>query len=185
VPLPGRAAEEGPPGAVKVDFVSDDPSSRWDVYSDDQVICTTPCARWVDPNHQVMLPTREAGFMSASDRVQVPNPLAYSGQQHLHLHAQGTSNGKLVTGITFTTFSGMAVISGITFTAVGCGADRSGMCKGGPISLGAGAVALAGSIYLIVDSRARADVVPHGDEGVTLARAPRLLFGPGFVAGTF
>jgi hypothetical protein len=187
LPLAGRAAEEGPPGAVKVDFVSGDPASRWDVYADDQVICTTPCARWVDPHRPVMLRTRESGFMSASDRVQVPNLLGYPGQQHLQLHAEGTSNGKLVTGITFTTFSGMAAISGIALTAIGCSGDRSGMCTGGLISLGAGAVGLAGSIYLILDSRARADITSHDEESSVLAhaRVPAVVWGPGFVAGTF
>jgi len=187
LPLPGRAVEEGPPGAVKVDFVSGDPSSRWDVYADDQVICTTPCARWVDPHRQVMLRTREAGFLAAPDRVQVPNLLGYPGQQHLQLHAHGTSNGELVSGITFTSFAGMAVVSGISLTGIGCSSDRSGMCKGGLITMGAGAVALVGSIYLIIDSKARADLHPQDEDAAVLAhaRGPRLVLGPGIVAGTF
>ena len=187
-PLPGRAGEEGPPGAVKVDFVSGNPASRWDVYADDQVICTTPCARWVDPHRPVMLRTREGGgLFSPSDRVQVPNLLAHAGQAHLQLQAHGTASGKLVSGITFTTFSGMAVISGIALTGLGCSTDRSGMCTAGMITMGAGSVALLGSIYLILDSRARADLVPHDESAGTLVRArrPHLLLGPGLVAGTF
>ena len=188
LPLPGRAGEEGPPGAVKVDFVSGNPASRWDVYADDQVICTTPCARWVDPHRPVMLRTREGGgFMTPSDRVQVPNLLAQPGQPHLQLQAHGTAYGKLVTGITFTAFSGMAVITGITLTALGCSGERSGMCKGGLISLGAGSAALLGSVYLILDSRARAELVPHDEPPPLLvgARRPRLRLGPGLVSGTF
>jgi hypothetical protein len=183
-PIPGRAAEEGPPGAVKVSFVSGNPASRWDVYADDQVICTTPCARWVDPTRPIMLRTREGGsFLSASDRVQVPNLLGQSSQ-HLQLNAHGTANGELVTGITFTTFSGMAVITGITLTALGCGSsEHSGFCTGGLISLAAGAAALAGSLYLILDSRAHPEILP-ADDARTLARR-RLLVGPGFLAGSF
>jgi hypothetical protein len=183
-PIPGRAAEEGPPGSVKVSFVSGNPASRWDVYADDQVICTTPCARWVDPSRPIMLRTREGGsFLSASDRVQVPNLFAQPGQ-HLQLHAHGTANGELVTGITFTTFSGMAVITGITLTALGCGGgDHPGFCKGGLISLGAGVAALAGSLYLILDSRAHPEVFPDDDNRMLARR--RLLVGPGFLAGSF
>ena len=53
--LPGRTEEEGPPGTMKVDFVSANPASRWDVYADDRVICTTPCAQWVSADRPVML----------------------------------------------------------------------------------------------------------------------------------
>jgi hypothetical protein len=185
-PLPGRVSEEGPPGTVKVQFVSANPASRWDVYHDDEVICSTPCARWVNPGRPVMLRTREAGFMTASDRVSVDNLLGHPGQQHLQLRAHGTANGKLVTGITFTSFSGMAVLAGAALAGVGCGGDRPGMCKGGIITLGLGAAALAGSIYLILDSRARADLIPEDAGGTTLAGSrPRVHVGPGFVTGTF
>src|SRR4029077_2635150 len=34
-PPPGRTDEDGPPGTMKVDFVSANPASRWDVYADD------------------------------------------------------------------------------------------------------------------------------------------------------
>jgi hypothetical protein len=188
-PLPGRAAEEGPPGAVKVQFVSGNPASRWDVYADDQVVCTTPCVRWVDPHRPVMLRTREGGgfFGPPSDRVQVPNLLAFPGQTHLQLQAQNTSQGRLVTGMTFTALSGMAAVTGITLTALGCPRDRSSLCTGGLISLGAGSLALVGSIYLMLDARARAEVIPHDESPATLVRARRrrLLVGPGLVAGTF
>ena len=65
------------------------PASRWDVYADDEVICSTPCARWVNPNRPVMLRTREAGFLGPSDRVQVDHLLGHPGQAHLQLHARG------------------------------------------------------------------------------------------------
>jgi hypothetical protein len=189
-PLPGRSTEEGPPGSVKVDFVSGNPASRWDVYSDDQVICTTPCARWVDPHRPVMLRTREGGgfFGPPSDRVQVPNLLAFPGQSHLQLQAQGTSHGRLVTGITFTAFSGMATVTGITLSALGCAGNRSSLCTPGLISLGAGSLALVGSIYLILDARARAEVMPRQEAPATLVRLRRprrLLVGPGVVSGSF
>jgi hypothetical protein len=183
--LPGRAAEEGPPGTVKVDFVSANPASRWDVYADDEVICTTPCVRWVNPTRPVMLRTREGGsFMSSSDRVQVANLLGHSGYQHLQLQAHGTSNAKLATGITFTALTGMAVISGISLTALGCSRDRSSMCTGGIITMGVGALGLVGGIYLILDSASRAEVTTPDPSATTFARR-RLRIGPGFLMGTF
>jgi hypothetical protein len=185
-PLPGRVADEGPPGTVKVDFVSANPASRWDVYADDEVICSTPCARWVNPNRPIMLRTRENGLLASPDRVQVANLLGAPGPR-LQLQAHATASGELVTGITFTSLSGMATLTGIALTGVGCGGDHSGMCKAGVITLGVGAAALVGSVYLILDSRAHAAVVPEDVGAFTVARARprRLLWAPGFVAGTF
>ena len=98
-PLPGRTEEEGPPGTVKVDFVSGDAASRWDVYADDVVICTTPCARYVNAERPVMLRAREEAFMGSPDKVRVTNLLAHGGG-HLQLQAHGTARGQLATGIT-------------------------------------------------------------------------------------
>lgn len=187
VPLPGRAADEGPPGTVKVDFVSGNPASRWDVYADDQVICTTPCARFVHPARPLMLRTRDDGWMASPDKVHVASLVDAGAGAQLQLRAQPTARGELATGITFTTFSGMAVITGITLSSLGCIAGRSdGMCTGGLISLGAGGLALAGSIWLILDSLPHAEIRPE-DGSVMLARARprRILITPAGIAGTF
>src|SRR4029077_12182240 len=161
-------------------------ASRWDVYADDKVICTTPCAQWVNTERPVMLRAREEAFMRAPDKVQVPNLLAHAGEGHLQIAAHPTAQGELAAGITFTSFSGMAAIAGITLTSLGCLADKgTGMCTGGLITLGVSAPLLAGSIWMILDSMPRAEVVPH-DGGQLYVRAPRrLLFGPGFVSGRF
>jgi hypothetical protein len=186
-PLPGRAADEGPPGTVKVDFVSGNAASRWDVYADDQVICTTPCARFVHPARPLLLRTRDDGWMSAPDKVQVANLLDAGAGAHLQLRAQPTARGELVAGITFTAFSGMAVLTGVALGSIGCLAGHSdAMCTGGLISLGVGGLALAGSIWMILDAQPRADVMPE-DGGMMLARTRprRLLLAPGVIAGTF
>jgi hypothetical protein len=159
--LPGRGAEEGPPGTTKVDFVSANANSRWDVYIDDQVACTTPCSRWVDSSRPVLLRAREDGFMAAPDKIRMLNlgPDALGGP--LQVQAHPTSRGELLTGITFTSFGGLALLSGITLSAVGCPSGRSdGMCTGGLISLAAGSLVTAGALWLIFDSAPRADIVP-------------------------
>jgi hypothetical protein len=188
-PLPGRTEEEGPPGTVKVDFVSADANSRWDVYADDVVICTTPCERYVSAERPVMLRAREESFMGTPDRVGVHNLLDHSGEGRLQLQAHHTARGELATGITFTTFSGMAAITGIALTGVGYGADHPTMGKAGLITMAVSLPALAGSIWLILDSRARAEIVPNDGGPTLLVRRdrtrPRLDWGPGFVSGTF
>jgi hypothetical protein len=187
-PLPGRTEEEGPPGTVKVDFVSGDASSRWDVYADDVVICTTPCQRYVNADHPVMLRARDEPFMGSPDKVRVVNLLDHSGEGRVQLQAHHTARGKLATGIVFTSFAGMGVITGITLAGVGCGGAEPDFCKPGLITLVASGAALAGSIWLIVDSRARAEVVPYDAGPVLMARKParpHLVWGPGFVSGTF
>jgi hypothetical protein len=187
-PLPGRTEEEGPPGTMKVDFVSGDASSRWDVYADDAVICTTPCQRYVNIDHPVMLRARDEPFMGSPDKVRVVNLLDHAAEGRVQLQAHHTARGQLATGITFTAFTGMGIITGITLTGVGCSlSDHDGMCKGGIITMAVSAPLLAGSIWLILDSRARAEVVPFEGGPVLMAKPtrPRLLWGPGFVSGIF
>ncbi|HEY7370678.1 MAG TPA: hypothetical protein VIF57_00775 [Polyangia bacterium] len=187
-PLPGRTEEEGPPGTVKVDFVSADANSRWDVYADDVVICTTPCERYVSAERPVMLRARDESFMGSPDRVSVLNLLAHSGEGRLQLQAHHTARGELATGITFSALAGMGVLTGVTLTGAGYGLGESGMGKAGLITLAVSVPAALGSVWLILDSRARAEVVPN-DGGPTLlarpSRIPRLTWGPNFVAGTF
>ena len=185
-PLPGRAADEGPPGTVKVDFLSANPASRWDVYSDDQVICTTPCARFVQPAHPVMLRAREEGF-GVADKVEVPNLLDATGP-HLQLEAHPTARGQWVTGMTFMAFTGMAVVTGLTLTPLGCSTGMAGMCKAGIITLGAGAVTFTGSLWLFLDARPRAEVSSYTDGGGLLAlptAKPGVHLAPGGLWGTF
>jgi len=175
---------------VKVDFVSANPASRWDVYADDRVICTTPCQQWVNAERPLMLRAREEAFMASPDKVQVPNLLSHSSEGRLQLQAHPTARGQLAAGIVFTTFAGMAVITGITLSSVGCLAgEGDGFCTAGLITLGAGLPALAASIWLITDSMPKAQVLPF-DGGSALyvdARGtkPRIQWGPGFVRGTF
>jgi hypothetical protein len=98
----------------------------------------------------------------------------------VQVQAHPTSDGKLATGIVFTSFGGMAAITGIALTAVGCSdAERAGMCKAGAVTLGVGALVTAGSIMMILDSLPRAEFrLPGGGTG-------SVTFGPGFAAGRF
>ncbi len=89
-------------------------------------------------------------------------------------------------GIVFSTFGGMGVMTGITFSAIGCSSsDRPGFCTAGLISLGAGALVTAGSIFLILDSMPRAEVVPLYELGPARSTIALTAIGPGYLAGTF
>jgi cytoskeletal protein CcmA (bactofilin family) len=183
-PLPGRASEEGPPGTVKVDFVAANANGRWDVYYDDEVICSTPCSRWVDPARPVMLRARDESY-GLPDRIELLNLGNAAGNMQLQAHP--TAQGKRATGIVFTALGGMTVITGITLTSLGASSDtRSGLMTGGLISLGVGIPVTLGAIWMIVTAGAHAEA----HQSYAVAPAPlnsgtRIVWGPGSISGTF
>jgi hypothetical protein len=64
------------------------------------------------------------------------------------------------------------------------------MGKAGLITMAVSIPATLASVWLILDSRARAEVVPNDGGPTLLARSsrpskPHLVWGPNFVAGTF
>lgn len=186
-PIPGRAPEEGPAGTVRVDLLSATANGRWDVYYDDQVICTTPCTRYLDPARPIFLRAREDG-PGGADKIRLRDLLDTAGDGAVQVHAHPTSNAKLATGITFTAFGGMAVLTGISLTAVGCSGGvfgSSGMCTGGGTTLAIGSLVTAGAIWLITDSLPRADVVPGGTPSPSPGRGFAVSVGPGGLSGRF
>src|SRR5688500_16971034 len=65
-PLPGaeeQSTPEPPPGTVSVDVVSDNKAQDWDVYVEDQVVCTTPCSRWFNAGEWLTLQSRNGDFL--------------------------------------------------------------------------------------------------------------------------
>ena len=167
--------------------MSGDASSRWDVYADDVVICTTPCERYVSAERPVMLRARDDSFGGSPDRVRVLNLLDHAGEGRVQLQAHHTARGQLATGITFTALTGIGLVTGIALTGTGYGADHPTMGKAGVITMVVSAPLLAGSIWLILDSRARAEVAYDSGMPTLMARRsrPQLVWGPNFVAGTF
>ena len=70
----------------------------------------------------------------------------------LIVSARPLQSGKYAGGIVATSLGGMALVTGITLTAVGMAKDMGGMSTAGLISGFGGAVALAGGIYLMLDA---------------------------------
>lgn len=184
-PLPGRVAEEGPPGTVKVDFISAHANGRWDVYIDDEVACSTPCSRWVHPSRPIFLRARDSRFFAPPDEIQVPGLSEYAVEGPLQLRAHSTSQGQLATGITFSGLGGMGLMTGITLGIVGCASERSELCQAGLISLGAGALVTAGAVWLILDSAPKARVLPALEGSFGPGGGTRVHVGPGFIRGSF
>lgn len=179
--IPGRGQAEGPAGTIKVDLVSANASARWDVYYDDEVVCTTPCAKWLDPAHPLLFRTRDEGrYGRGSDRIRVPDLMPFASTGMVQVAAHPTSEGKLATGIVFTSFGGMAAITGVALAGVGCSdADRSGMCTAGAITGIIGGLVTAGSIMMILDS------MPHAEFRLPGGGTGSVTFGPGFATGSF
>lgn len=147
--------------AIIVDLVSARADRRWDVYVDDEVICSTPCTKRIDPNRPVLMRARPDGI-GMPEEVSVPNlfPAALESGE-VQLLARPTQRGQFVTGLTFTSLGGMAVMTGGMLAALGCSdADRAGLCNGGLITAGVGTFVAAGAVWLIVDSLPRAFVAP-------------------------
>lgn len=172
-PIPGRAEKAGPPGTTKVEIVSDDPDVRWDVYVDDEATCSTPCSRWVAPERPLTLKGRAQGTEVTLDRLSTS-----PGPQRVVAH--NTNFPLFVTGLTFTSLGGMAVVTGSALMGVGCGRDN-GLCTPGIITAGVGAPVVAASIWMMLEARAKADVEP------VFAPTPELQLrvAPGALYGTF
>lgn len=152
-PVPGRAEVAGPPGTVRADFVSADEDMRWDVYVDDRATCTTPCSVWVDPSRPVAMRTRESRPQTVAVK-RVP-----LDRGPLQVSAEPRRNIQFLTGLTFTSLGGMAVVTGISLAGVGCSSDdRDFLCQPGIITGVAGAVVTAGAVWLLRNSFARVSV---------------------------
>jgi hypothetical protein len=147
----GQPPQPQPPGATRATFVSTG-EARWDVRLDNNAVCSTPCSLIIDPMR----------FVSMYSQERSPSRLAVG---HLPpgdvlVQAKPRAEGAFAAGVTFTTFSGMGLVTGITLTAVGYGTDRSAMYKAGLITGAASAVALYLSIDLLRSSLPRVSVGP-------------------------
>lgn len=177
---PSRGERPGAAGTIRVDLLSGHASARWDVYYDDEVICTTPCTRQLDPSHPLLFRTRDEGrYSRRSDRVRIPHLLPFADAGGVQVQAMPTAHGRLSTGIVFTSLGGMAAITGIALAGVGCSTDHAGMCTAGAITGIVGGLVTAGSISMIVNS------LPHAEFRVPGGGTGRVTLGPGGAVGTF
>jgi hypothetical protein len=140
-----------PPNASHATFVSTG-ALQWDVTIGEMPACSTPCTLSVPPLQFVALHSREeipvrldVGMIPPGDVIVAAKPL---------------SQGRYAGGIVGTTFSGMALATGVTLAAVGYGVDNSGMRTAGLITGVAGGVGLYLSIELMRSALPRAQIGP-------------------------
>jgi hypothetical protein len=168
VPL-ASAPREGPVGTMKVDFLAATADRTWEVKINDNFVCSTPCSYWVRPESALMMRSFRGKDVKGGT-IEFPDLKPYAAETALEIRAHPRSNGKLVTGITFTSLGGVAFTTGVVLTASGCSSNGA-MCRGGLITALIGGAVSAGGIWLMLDSRPRADVLPREQQHEIAIRA--------------
>lgn len=160
-PLPRELADRGPPGSLKVTFLSANPDHQYDVTIEDRKLCTTPCQRWVDPAVPFTF-LHEKSWFERNERIDVPDLREHREQgDRLDARAYPTKTGKLAGGIVMTTFGGAGVLTGAALTAIGASKDdKKGYLTAGLITLPIGIGLTVPGILLIVNSGSRVEISP-------------------------
>jgi hypothetical protein len=138
---PADPQAPAPPAPTRATFLSTS-SEAWDVTIDGVAVCSTPCTHAIYPVQFVTLRSQETRPVLLDVGRLPPGDLIVSGKP--------LENGMYAGGIVATTLGAMAMVVGITFTAVGYGRGREGMATAGLITGGAGTAALVGGIYLMM-----------------------------------
>jgi hypothetical protein len=175
-----QATEEPPAGMVEVSMVSEFEDQVWDVFARGTKICTTPCTQWVRAHENLVFKARNGDLLF----VEGLGEDAMKARRAL-LVAEGGCDGKEINGIVWTSFGGMGVVTGITFTAVGCSdPERRGMCNAGLITGGASLALTGFGLWLLLDSGPKAHIMPvfkahafNGHPPVKFALAPNGIVG--------
>lgn len=125
---------------------------QWNVWVDQQLMCTTPCTLALTTAQFVSLKTQDdepirldVGNVPAGDVVVRGKPL---------------QTGLYATGVTFTALSSAALATGITLFTIGAATDRTGMRNAGLYTGIPGAIGLYGSIYLMRKALPKVSVGP-------------------------
>src|SRR6187402_508893 len=168
VPLPRFTKERGS-GTLRVTFASGDAERPWELRSNQQFVCRTPCTRWVNPTESYQLRT-ESG--PALETVKVPDLRTYGGSSGLEVRAHPRDNGAFLGGIVATGLGGGLAFIGGMLALAGGASDRTGLVTAGAITAGVGLVAVGPGVWLIASSGSHAEVLT---EGAPALAAPRRL----------
>lgn len=156
-PGEGRLIVDVVEGSTTVHQVTLDPSevqddlgrARYQFYDQASVLCDeTPCV--IDaPVGNLLL-----GFPIDGQRRGLEVDLVHIGDDpsvyRRSLTVRGGSSGAYVLGIVGATFGGMSFVTGATFLPIGLAKDRDGLTMAGTITLGAGVVLTALSIWAMI-----------------------------------
>jgi len=168
VPLPRFMKERGS-GTLRVTFSSGDAERPWELRSNQQFVCRTPCTRWLSPGEAYQLRT-EAG--PQLETVEVPDLRRYGATNAVEVRAHPRNNSAFLGGIVATGLGGGFAFMGGMLALAGGVSDRSGLVTAGAITAGVGLVAVAPGVWLLVSSGSHAEVLLDGAPAVA---APRTL----------
>ena len=166
VPLPRFAKERGS-GTLRVTFASGSSDRVWELRSNQQFVCRTPCTRWTNPSETYQLRTESGPEL---ETVQVPDLRRYEGVNGLEVRAHPRKTGALLGGIVATGLGGGLAFMGGMLALAGSVGDRSGLVTAGAVTAGVGLVAVGPGVWLIVSSGSRAEVL---SDGMPAASVPR------------
>jgi len=168
VPLPRFAKERGS-GTLRVTFASSDAERVWELRSNQQFVCRTPCTRWVNPAEKYQLRTESGPVLETVD---VPDLRAHEGASGLEVRAHPQNKGAFVGGIVMTGLGGGFAFIGGMLALAGGASGRDGLVVAGAVTAGIGLVAVAPGVYLIASSGSDAELL---GEGPSTAAAERWL----------
>jgi hypothetical protein len=166
VPLPRFAKERGS-GTLRVTFSAGDAERPWELRSNQQFVCRTPCTRWLNPGEKYQLRT-ESG--PALETVDVPDLRRYGTANGLEVRAHPRQNGAFLGGIVATGLGGGLAFMGGMLALAGAAGDREGLVTAGAITAGVGLVAVGPGVWLLVSSGSRAEVMVEGSEATAVPR---------------
>jgi hypothetical protein len=155
VPLPRFSKERGA-GTVRVTFSSGDAGRAWELRTNEQFVCRTPCTRWINPAERYQLRTESGPALETLD---VPDLRTYSGTGDVEVRAHPRDSGPFVGGIVATGVGGgLAFIGGFLALMGGLG-DRDGLVVAGAVTAGVGLAAVVPGVWMIASSGSKAEVL--------------------------
>ena len=177
-PLPRFTKERGS-GTLRVSFASGTSDKAWELRSNQQFVCRTPCARWINPSDSYELRSETGPDFQT---IQVPDLRQHIGTSDLEVRAFARNQSKFLGGIVAAGVGGGLAFMGGFLALAGGLAERDGLLIAGGITGGIGLVAVGPGVYMIVTSGSKADV---RSDGVSLesrlpAPAPELGLGGRF-----
>jgi hypothetical protein len=177
-PLPRFAKERGS-GTMRVTFASGNGDTAWELRSNQQFVCRTPCTRWLKPSDSYELRTETGPDFQTVD---VPDLRRFSGAGDLEVRAYGRNKGKFVGGLVATGVGGMLAFMGGFLALAGGLSDRDGLLLGGEITAGIGLVAIGPGVYFIATSGSKTEIYSDRgmEEALRVAPSPGLGVGASF-----
>jgi hypothetical protein len=154
VPLPRFAKERGS-GTLRVTFAAGSADRAWELRSQQQFVCRTPCTRWVNPSESYELRTESGPEL---ETVRVPDLSPFVGSNGVEVRAHPSSKGAFIGGIVTTGLGGGLAFIGGMLALGGAVGERDGLLVAGGITSTIGLLAVAPGVYLIVSSGSKAEL---------------------------